>query len=582
MAPPLCRRGPPRTLDRHLHPPRTVRQPLSSRTPRCITPNKSSPFRLPLSTANTPFTDDAPWATPVSPAVAVANAARDAPELDETTSDPSGQSGSPARRSRVTVRMRILAAVLVLAAFGLLLSGSIAYLLLRERVDARIDDSLSRSVKEFRALAADGVDPRTGGAFTTASDLVYTAMQRTVPASTSGMVGLVSGRVHWTAPPSVLVRPERDPDLVARLERVGAKDPVVIHQVTTRRNDYRYVAVPVTVVGDPSTAVLVLAYDRRAEQAELTSTYRTYALVAFGSLVLISVVGWIVAGRLLAPVRLLAATARRITDSDLSDRITVSGHDDLSDLTRTVNAMLDRLETAFASQRNLLDDAGHELRTPLTILRGHLELLDAADAVEVTTTRDLALDEVDRMHRLVDDLVTLAKAERPDFVRTAPVEVGRLTDDVLDKARTLGRRRWMVDARADACVQLDPQRVTQALLQLAANAVKFSAKDTTIAFGSAVATDRVRLWVRDEGQGVRPGDAKRIFERFARGNAEHGVEGSGLGLTIVAAIAEAHGGTVELVSRPGHGATFTLDLPERPAPGGGDDRSTDQTEEDVP
>ena len=183
------------------------------------------------------------------------------------------------------------------------------------------------------------------------------------------------------------------------------------------------------------------------------------------------------------------------------------------------------------------------------------------------------------MHRLVDDLVTLAKAERPDFVRTTPVDVGRLTDDVLDKARTLGPRRWTVDARAEAWVQLDPQRITQALLQLAANAVKFSAEGTTIAFGSSVANGRVRLWVRDEGHGVSPKDAKRIFERFARGTAERGVEGSGLGLPIVAAIAEAHSGTVVLDSRPGRGATFTLDLPERAAAGGVDAHSLDLIEE---
>ena len=493
--------------------------------------------------------------------------------------EPGRPSGSRVRRSRVTVRMRILAAELALTAFGMLLAGSTAYLLLRERVDARIDDSLGRAVEEFRALAANGVDPRTGKAFATASDLVYTAMQSTVPASTGGMVGLVSGKVQWTAPPSVLIRPERDPELVARLERVGARDPVRIRGVTTRLNDFRYVAVPATVVGDPAPAVLVLVYDDRAEHADLNSTYRTYALVALGSLVLIGVVGWVVAGRLLAPVGLLAATALRITDSDLSDRIPVSGHDDLSDLTRTVNAMLDRLETAFASQRNLLDDAGHELRTPLTILRGHLELLDSVDAAEVEATRVLALDEVDRMHRLVDDLVTLAKVDRPDFVQPATVDVGRLTDDVLDKARTLGPRRWTVDARADAWVRLDPQRITQALLQLAANAVKFSAEGTTIAFGSTLANGRVRLWVRDEGQGVSPRDAKRIFGRFARGQTERGVEGSGLGLPIVVAIAEAHGGTVELVSRPGHGAAFTLDLPDRSTAGGVHARPPDPTEE---
>jgi signal transduction histidine kinase len=273
------------------------------------------------------------------------------------------------------------------------------------------------------------------------------------------------------------------------------------------------------------------------------------------------VVGWVVAGRLLAPLRLLGATAQRITDSDLTDRIPTSGDDDVSELTRTVNAMLDRLETAFDSQRQLLDDAGHELRTPLTILRGHLELLDPTDVADTAATRALALDEVDRMHRLVEDLVTLAKAERPDFVRLAPVDVGRLTDDVLDKARTLGERRWSIDQRAEANVLLDAQRITQALLQLAANAVKFSDEGTTVALGSAVREGRVRLWVRDEGQGISPEDAGRIFERFARGHGGRGVEGSGLGLPIVRAIAEAHGGTIRLDSRPGRGSTFTLDLP---------------------
>lgn len=468
---------------------------------------------------------------------------------------------SSTKGSGLTVRTRILAAVLALAAFGLTLAGSTAYLLLRERADDRIDEYLTRSVQEFRALAADGVDPRTGKPFTTASDLVYIAIQRTVPPATSGVVGLVAGEVRWTQPLSVQLRPEADPELVSRLEVIGIDDHVQITQLTTRLTDYRYVAIPVKVTGDPATAVLVFVQDRSAEHAELTATYRTYAVVSLASLLLIAVVGWVVAGRLLAPLRLLGATARRITDSDLSDRIPTSGHDDVSELTRTVNAMLDRLETSFDSQRLLLDDAGHELRTPLTILRGHLELLDPADAADTAATRALALDEVDRMHRLVEDLVTLAKAERPDFVRLAPVDIGRLTDDVLDKARILGRRRWRIDVRAEATVLLDAQRITQALLQLAANAVKFSADGTTIAFGSAVQDGRIRLWVRDEGRGVSQEDSERIFERFARGQAGRGVEGSGLGLPIVTAIAEAHSGTILLESWPGRGSTFTLDLP---------------------
>ena len=432
----------------------------------------------------------------------------------EPLTGPPGDQPDRARATRgsgLTVRTRILAAVLALAAFGLTLAGSTAYLLLRERADEGINEYLNRSVQEFRALAKNGVDPRTGKPFATASDLVYIAIQRTVPPATSGVVGLVGGEIRWTQPSSVQLRPEKDPELVSRLEQIGINDHVQISGLTTRLTDYRYVAVPVRVVGDPATAVLVFVHDRSAEHEELTATYRTYAVVSLASLLLIGVVGWVVAGRLLAPLRLLGATARRISDFDLSDRIPTSGHDDVSELTRTVNAMLDRLETAFDSQRLLLDDAGHELRTPLTILRGHLELLDPADASDTAATRALALDEVDRMHRLVEDLVTLAKAERPDFVRLAPVDLGRLTDDVLDKARALGERRWGIDERTSATGWIDAQRITQALLQLAANAVKFSADGTTIAFGSAVRNGRVRLWVRDEGQGVSPEDAERIF-----------------------------------------------------------------------
>jgi len=505
-------------------------------------------------TMTTPTTPTAELTDPCGTAVPAAE-----PEAELPGEPP--DKASPTSRSGLTVRTRILAAVLALAAFGLTLAGSTAYLLLRERADNSIDEYLTRSVQEFRALAKNGVDPRTGKPFATASDLVYIAIQRTVPPPTSGVVGLVGGEVRWTQPASVRLRPEADPELVSRLELVGPQDHVQISRLTTAKTDYRYVAVPVRVVGDPSTAVLVFVHDRQAEHAELTATYRSYAVVSLASLVLIGVVGWVVAGRLLAPLRLLGATAKRITDSDLSGRIPTSGHDDLSELTRTVNAMLDRLETAFDSQRLLLDDAGHELRTPLTILRGHLELLDPADAADTAATRALALDEVDRMHRLVEDLVTLAKAERPDFVLLAPVDIGRLTDDVLDKARTLGQRRWSIDHRAEATGLLDAQRITQALLQLAANAVKFSADGTTIAFGSTVRDGWVRLWVRDEGQGVGREDAARIFERFARGQAGRGVEGSGLGLPIVTAIAEAHGGTILLDSAPGRGSTFTLDLP---------------------
>jgi two-component system, OmpR family, sensor kinase len=225
--------------------------------------------------------------------------------------------------------------------------------------------------------------------------------------------------------------------------------------------------------------------------------------------------------------------------------------------------MLDRLQGSMTAQRQLLDDVGHELRTPITIVQGHLELQDPSDAEDVESVRSIALDELDRMRLLVDDLVTLAAADRPEFATRHPLEVGRLTDDVLDKARSLGDRCWSVDARAEERWPLDPNRITQAWLQLAVNAVKFSAPGSPIALGSRSAQGELRLWVRDEGAGIAPEDQQRIFERFARGANSTRAEGSGLGLPIVSAIAAAHGGRVELASAPGRGSTFTIVIAEQ-------------------
>ncbi|WP_269205299.1 sensor histidine kinase [Motilibacter aurantiacus] len=288
---------------------------------------------------------------------------------------------------------------------------------------------------------------------------------------------------------------------------------------------------------------------------------RVYAAVAVVSLLLLSGAAWLVAGRLLAPLRLLRRTAHQISDSDLQQRIPVEGGDDISELARTFNAMLDRLEAAFTAQREFVDDAGHELRTPLTILRGQLELLDASDPVDVSETRALLLDEVDRMSRLVEELLLLAKSERPDFLRPGNVHLARLVDAVVDKARGLGPRNWHVDARPDAVLVADEQRLTQALVQLAHNAFKVTGPADTIAVGATVEDGTARLWVRDTGPGIDPAEGSRIFARFQRGSAGSRAEGSGLGLAIVSAIAAAHNGRVDLRSRPGAGAMFVIEIP---------------------
>ena len=285
----------------------------------------------------------------------------------------------------------------------------------------------------------------------------------------------------------------------------------------------------------------------------------------------------VVAGRVLRPVRDVAATAHGITETDLSRRIPVDGRppDELTDLAAAVNEMLDRLEAGSAAQRRFLDDAGHELRTPITIVRGHLEVLDPADPADVRETVALVDDELDRMNRIVSDLLLLARAEQPQFVRPQPVDVAALTAEVFDKVRRLGDRNWVLETAADVDAELDTQRITQALVALADNAVRYTVLGDRISLGSQLSGGELRFWVSDTGPGVPEEEQARVFERFARGaSGARRSDGAGLGLSVVRAIAVAHGGRAVLDSVPGRGTTVSLVLPARLAPPLADDATT--------
>jgi signal transduction histidine kinase len=459
------------------------------------------------------------------------------------------------------VRTRIAAWVVLLTALALVGAGFTVYLVMSQRINERISQGVEQELTALATLKDNGPDgvPDLGPPFGSARALMRAALAGNVPDPNEYIVAYLDGRPVLE---SLLARPKYEdlPDDPAFQQAVQALLPDGGAQVVETSLGEAVVAVQ-PVEDRNGLGAYVPVYFTGPERAELTSVMRTYTVVAGIALVLVTVGAWIAAGRLLQPLRDMRSTAQDISDSDLSRRLDITGNDDLTDLGATFNAMLDRLEGAFANQRRFLDDAGHELRTPITIVRGHLELLDPAHEQETQATRELVLDEVDRMSRLVDDMIVLAKAGRPDFLRPTDVDAGVLTDEVLDKVRALGDRKWKLDQRAEGTVCVDAQRVTQALLQLATNAVHHTYAGAVIALGSALEGERVLWWVRDTGRGVHPKDAERIFERFQRGDHARGPEGSGLGLSIVRAIATAHGGGVYLDSVPGEGATFTLDLP---------------------
>lgn len=464
------------------------------------------------------------------------------------------------RRPEFSVRARITASVAVLVLLALGSAGLIVYAVERDQLDDRNIAEVEQELDEFAILHRDGAG--SDRPFTSVTELLQVFLERNVPDTDELLVGWVGGEPVVQSLPG-------DDRLLSHEEFVGITERLVASGGSERfdsiRGDTLVTAQPVHQGDDRGALVVVTFLD--LERAELRGTMRTYAVVAAIALLLIGAFAAWLSGRLLAPLRTLRAAADEIGATDLSRRIPLSGNDDITALTRTVNGMLDRLEAAFVAQRRFLDDAGHELRTPLTIVRGHLELLDPADPAEVAATRDLLLDETDRMARLVGDLILLAKSDRPDFLTPGPVDVTGLTWDVLAKARALGDRRWEVEATADVEVVADEQRLTQALLQLCDNAVKHTGPGDTVALGSAYADGRLRLWVRDSGPGIPLEQQTQVFTRFVRGEETTDDEGFGLGLSIVSAIAEAHGGSAAVEGGP-PGALVALTLPvtARPAP----------------
>ncbi|HEX4816451.1 MAG TPA: HAMP domain-containing sensor histidine kinase [Nonomuraea sp.] len=459
---------------------------------------------------------------------------------------------------RVSARARIVG--WMLAVVGLALSVSIfaTWTFLITGLDNRMDLELENEVKKLRAYATASTQPG-GRRFAGVEDLFVNYLLLNSPDQFETFFTIVDGGIHRRTGVEPPVRLDTDEQLVARLSR--ATD-VRDDRYQSAKGLVRYAVIPVRVHPDPRAGHFVVAIFYDLHRQEIVDAVRVISLSALAGMALAGAAGWFVAGRVLAPVRLVSQTAEQISDSsDLTRRLDVPGDDDVAALAATFNHMLDRLERAFLVQRTFLDDAGHELRTPITVIRGHLELMsdDPADRAE---TLALVTDELDRMNRIVDDLLTLAKAEQPGFLAVDTVELADLTVSVVAKARALGERRWRVDEVAEARVPADRQRLTQALMQLVANAVRHTEDGDLIAVGSAVRDGRIELWVRDSGPGVAPADRERIFGRFMRGAGRTGAhDGAGLGLAIVRSIAEAHRGRVNVTDAPGGGACFVISIP---------------------
>lgn len=331
---------------------------------------------------------------------------------------------------------------------------------------------------------------------------------------------------------------------------------------------------PVEVVGAPlvdgghAVGTYIAASDLSAYAAERAHVVALSLAEAAVALVVGVASAFFLLRRLLRTVGRVTETAEQIGSGALERRLGDEGPyatDEVGELTRTFDVMLDRLETAMTAQRRLLADVSHQLRTPLTIARGHLEVLGrtgAEDEAAVRETLELVIDELDHMGGLVERLLMLGRAMEPDLLDLEAVDLGPLLFDVHDAALVLAPHRVALGPVPDLLVRADPKMLRGAVLNLVDNAVRATTTDQAIAIGARLEPGGgVRLSVEDAGPGIPAAEREAALRRFARpGARDEG--GSGLGLAIAKAVALAHGGSIEIDQSPAlGGARVSLLLP---------------------
>jgi len=313
---------------------------------------------------------------------------------------------------------------------------------------------------------------------------------------------------------------------------------------------------------------LKVEYQREVAADALSNLRRLYA-VALGAMTGLSVLlGWAMAGRVLRPLQRITATAKRVSQDNLDERIALEGpRDELKELADTFDGMLERLSGAFASQRRFVANASHELRTPLTVIRTELDVTLAdphATNADLRAMGETVRDATLATERLIQALLTLARSEGGVIRRDAV--------DLADCARTAVRQAGAeASARGlDMQATLDPapvrgdRRLLERLVaNLVENAVRHNVDGGTVEVRTASAAGRSTVEVRNDGPAVPPDAVASLLEPFQRLDRGAPGDGVGLGLSIVRSVAEAHGGSVELRARPSGGLVARVSLPAR-------------------
>jgi signal transduction histidine kinase len=285
-------------------------------------------------------------------------------------------------------------------------------------------------------------------------------------------------------------------------------------------------------------------------------------------------IGWLLAGFTLRPINRLRLTAQTIgAERDFNRRVDHSGpNDEIGQLVTTFNNMLAELQAAYVqveetlqAQRRFVADASHELRTPLTTLRGNIGLLQREPPISGEDRTDVLTDmveETERLMRLVNELLVLARADAGRPLEQEPVRLKPLVEDVYQQVKLLAPQRSIIcRSEADVSVLGNGDALKQVLLVLLDNALNHTPPEAVITLATAPNNGQIEIWVSDNGPGIAPAHLPHIFDRFYRGDAARSSPGTGLGLAIADELTQAQHGTITVQSQVGQGSVFTLSFP---------------------
>jgi heavy metal sensor kinase len=460
----------------------------------------------------------------------------------------------------VSLPLRTRLVVLHVTLLAVILAALFTFLVVRLRADlvGGLDDSLSSRVAQIALGLRGGGE----GEFRDVSG----ASLRGLPRGESAAQLLGPGGVvlESSGDPEAGGRPLVSGDSLRRVLE-GSTVRLTVH-LGPEDEGFRVLAAPIRRQG--GTEAIVVATSMEAVDASTRRLEALLLLAGPAALLAAGLGGWWLARRALQPVARMTGEAAEIGVHRLDERIEVPDTaDEVARLAETLNAMLDRLERGVEERRRFAADASHELRSPLAVMAAEIDVSLRSPNLPDEAREVLASagEEVARMTRIVEDLLTLARIDegRLDLVR-GPVDLRAVAEAVATKFATVAERRGIrVDAGGEeALVAGDRERLEQVVVNLVDNAVKFSGSGSTVRIRAWSDGDGAGLSVADGGPGI-PADAlPRVFDRFFRVDAARSRDGggSGLGLAICREIVEAHGGRIRAASTPGAGSTFTLTL----------------------